>query len=865
MYHVPGIIPLQPTTFIGREQEIGRLCTLLQRSEVRLLTLTGPAGVGKTRLGLQVAAQLSSQFPDGVFFVPLASVTQPEQVITTILQTLSIDGAGTLPPLASLEATLKEKQLLLLLDNFEQVVEAAPALTTLLSVCSGLKLLVTSRIILRLQAEWEFVVTPLSIPLSADALDPTHLMEYKAIALFVERAQAVKIDFQLTPAVAPAIVAICTRLDGLPLAIELAAARIKYFSPSQLLTQLSNVFALLAHGPQDLPARQRTLRGAIAWSYQLLSQSEQQLFRRLAVFVESFDEEAVTAVCTAVSPCAFSILDGMLSLVDKSLLWPLQHDELAPRFRMLQLLREFSLECLEQAKETEAAREAHANYYLALAEQSFSHHSPIRKQWHDRLEREHTNLQAALTFLLERAQQERQGGKCEQHAEQALRLCLFLSEFWSGRGYFREARNYFEQALAYRTSVAREVQAGALYQLSLIEITQDDYRAAEMHLAESLALYEALDNKKGKAACLTGFARLALIRCEYEAVRSHVVEITSLCQEIGEHSYQALVLLFSARASILQGLYQEARLLLQESLQVYQAANDFCALLPQAHLARLLFLADQDHAQAMRLAEQALQGWQEIGEPEQSATLLVLLGLLHLHRGEVVRAEALLNQSLEIVEGTRDRAVQAQVLIGLAHVRLQEHDPENASQLCRQSVTLLQETGSRQILPGALEVWGFALALSQKYVQAVQLWGAASMQRETFAIKRPPVERPMYERWIAEVRAQFDEKSWTKIFAQGKDMTLTDILALDLSAVYDNKIPHRQEPPDTASPLPSGLTEREAEVLRLLAQGLTNAQIADALVISPRTVTTHLTSIYGKIAVSSRSAATRYAIESRLI
>lgn len=863
----PNTLPAQPTTFIGRKQEIARFCALLQRPEVRLLTLTGPAGVGKTRLALQMGAAFFHAFSDGVVFVSLASVTDPQQVIIAIRETLSLIAPGTLSPRLSLEVALKEKQLLLILDNFEQVVEAGPTLASLLAACPNLKVLVTSRVGLHLQAEWEIVLPPLALPPSLSSLDPDQLLQYEAIALFVARAQAANADFQVTPVTASTIATICSRLDGLPLALELAAARIKYFSPAQLLAQLGDALAVLSQGARDLPPRQRTLRGALAWSYQLLSPPEQQLFRRLAVFAESWDEEAAATVCTAAGPLILSVQEGILSLVDKSLLWPVQQDEGAPRFRMLQLLREFGLSCLQESGETDVTREAHAAYYLRLAEQSLSAHDSVtQKQWHDRLEREHHNLRAALTWLLEPPQG--MEPRAPWSAEPGLRLCVALSEFWRRRGYLREARTFFVQALTNRAGVVRELQAQALVQLFLIETTQDNYEAAEAHLAESLALYESLGDKKGKATCLTGFARLALIRCEFESVRARVAEIAGMAQETGENSTLALALTFSARASLFQCKFQEAQALLKESFRLYQAVGDPSALVPQTHLARLLFLSNQDLPQATLLAEQCLAGWQERREQEYSAFVLNLLGQIHLSRGEVALAEKLFEQSLEIVKGTLDQAVKAEVLMGLARVRLEEHDPRNACRLARASVTLFHEIGSQQILPAALEGWGFALALSGERVPAVRLWGAALARRENFGLQRPPIEQAVYERWVVEVRSQLTETNWASALEQGRRLTLEEILtgALEDSDEAIQQPDEKKAASALPSPLlPSGLTPREQGVLRLLAQGLTNAQIAEQLVISPRTVTTHLTSIYGKISVSSRSAATRYAIENHLL
>ena len=865
--HHPNHLPLQPTTFIGREQEIARLRDLLLREEVRLLTLTGPAGVGKTRLGLRVGAELSEQFPDGVFFVSLSPVTQPQQVIPAILHTLSVREPAPLPPLASLEETLQEKRLLLLLDNFEQVVEAGSDVAALLSACPSLKVLVTSRVVLHLRAEWEVVVSPLSVPRSPRSLDPAHLAQYEAVALFVARAQAVRADFQLTAANAAAVTAICARLDGLPLAIELAAARTRYFSPSQLLTQLDSALALLSQGARDLPARQQTLRGAIAWSYQLLPQPEQQVFQRLAVFVGSCDIQAASCVCSAASPLPFSLLEGMLALVDKSLLWPLEGEEDPPRFRMLQLLREFGLECLEQAGETEVTREAHAAYYLWLAQQSLPVRDAVKqKQWHDRLEQERDNLRAALSFLLEGTQREGQAG--QMAGEQALRLCVALTPFWERRGYFREAHTFFELALENRAGGGSVLRAEALSQLADLEMLQDEYASAEAHLSEGLALYESLGDKRGKAHCLLGFARLALIRCEYETVRTRVAEVIMLCQEVGEYSWRAYALILSARASMLQGEYHQGQALLEESLRFYQAAEDSDALWSLTWLAQLLWLSNQDLARATALAEQCLEGWREIEGQKRSANLLNILGHLHLKRDEAAQARARFEQGLSIVQETGDRSLTAEILLGLARVSLLQEDPLNASRLCQQSVALLRAIDSRQILPRALEGWGLALLRMGEPVRAAQLWGAALAQRELLGIPRPPVEQEVHERAERESRAQLGEKPFAEAMAQGRDMTLEEILALGREATSETLLPQEvsSTPSSAASPLSlAGLTTREEEVLRLAAQGLTNAQMAERLVISPRTVNTHLTSIYSKIGVTSRSAATRYAIEHHLV
>ena len=368
----PNNLPMQPTAFVGREREVASVCALLRQPQTCLVTLTGPGGIGKTRLSLHVAAELVDQFTDGVFLVPLAPVSDPEKVIPAIIQALGISDLSS-HPLKLLTAVLKDKHMLLLLDSFEHVITAAVLVAELLAACTRLKIMVTSQVVLRVQAEREFAVLPLSVPNLKRLPDLVTLSQYEAVALFIERALAVKPDFQVTTANAPAVAGICVRLDGLPLAIELAAARSKFFAPQALLARLEQGLTVLTGGARDLPARQQTLHGAIAWSYNLLAPQEQQLFRRLSVFVDGCMWEAAGEVCRVAGELEGDVLDGLLSLVDKSLLRQEESAEGEPRFWMLQTLREFGLETLALAGETESTRQAHAEYYLELAKEAEPH------------------------------------------------------------------------------------------------------------------------------------------------------------------------------------------------------------------------------------------------------------------------------------------------------------------------------------------------------------------------------------------------------------------------------------------------------------------------------------------------------------
>jgi predicted ATPase/DNA-binding CsgD family transcriptional regulator len=378
---------------------------------VRLLTLTGPGGVGKTRLGLQVATDLLDDFADGICFVPLGSISDHELVVPAIVQALELRETGDQPVLDLLKGFLRDKQLLLLLDNFEQVLAASVSVVEVLTFCPGLKVIVTSRAALHVQGEYEFAVPPLAVPNLKQLPASEALSQYTAVALFLERAQAIKPDFQMTRDNAQTIAEICVRLDGLPLAIELAAARIKLLPLPALLARLSRRLHVLTCGGRDMPARQQTLRNTLAWSYDLLSTEDQRLFRRLSIFVGGCTLEAAETVCAALDDRTESIIDGVASLIDKSLLQQVGEVGGEPYLTMLETIREYGLEALEASGELEPLQQAHAGYYVALAERAtLELRGPRQAEWFQRLEQEHDNLRTALRWLLQRKEKEPTNG-----------------------------------------------------------------------------------------------------------------------------------------------------------------------------------------------------------------------------------------------------------------------------------------------------------------------------------------------------------------------------------------------------------------------------------------------------------------------
>src|SRR5947209_15099547 len=396
-------LPAPLTPLVDREREIAAVCTLLCRPEVRLVTLTGTGGIGKTRLALHVATELLADFPDGVSFVSLAPISDPTLVLSTIAQGLDIKESGARPLLDLLIADLRDKHLLLCLDNFEHLLPAAPQLTDLLTACPHLTMLVTSRAVLHVQGEHLFPVPPLAVP-DLTQLPPTAetLLSSAAVVLFLQRAQALQPTFHITSTNARPIASVCIRLEGLPLAIELAAARITLFPPQALLARLSKRLHFLTSGTRDVPARQQTLRNTIAWSYHLLDEEEQRLFRRLAIFVGGCTLQAIEAVCEAPGDHAWKGFDEVASLIEKSLLQQTEQEGEEPRLRMLETIREYALEILKANGEFETTQQAHVAYYLSLAEQAEAElKGPRQVRWLERLEREDDNLRAALRSGLE--------------------------------------------------------------------------------------------------------------------------------------------------------------------------------------------------------------------------------------------------------------------------------------------------------------------------------------------------------------------------------------------------------------------------------------------------------------------------------
>ena len=565
-----GSRPVSLTSFVGRSDEIAQVCALLN-GETHLVTLTGPGGVGKTRLALAVAAAAGPGFPDGTVFAGLAALADPALVLPAIGQALGVRESGDRPLAERLGALLGERRLLLVLDNLEHLVDAAPQVAELLGACPGMTILATSRVVLRLSGEQVFPVPPLPL---LDPTRPHNLTETAgngAVALFVQRAHAADPEFALTAENAAAVVEIARRLDGLPLAIELAAARVRLFPPQALLARLGSRLTLLTGGARDLPARQQTLRGAIDWSYSLLQPAEQILFARLAVFLGARTFEAIEAVCNPDG--ALDVLACVESLVEKSLLRQEEGPGDEPRFVMLETIHEYARERLELREEGEDLRLRHAEYFrqvaeAAMAELRGAHHNAVLA----RLMAAQENLRAALSWALER-----------QEGETALWLALALLDSWMASGQRAEARQWLEAALAATehaqaavpdAAPARELRAKALSEIGLLASLQGDFGAARLRVEEALALRRTLADKMRIARSLELLASIANDQGDYATSRARYAEAVALTRELGNPAELAVMLNNVGWQAYVAGDDARALVLLEESLALLRHAGD---------------------------------------------------------------------------------------------------------------------------------------------------------------------------------------------------------------------------------------------------------------------------------------------------
>jgi predicted ATPase/DNA-binding XRE family transcriptional regulator len=689
----PSNLPTPLTRLIGREHEVISARELLLRGDLRLLTLVGPGGAGKTRLGVEAAAGLEDHFADGVVFVNLVPIRDPDLVIPTIADSLGIGEEGGRPRIERLKAGLRAKRLLLVLDNFEQVIPAAGLVADLLSCCPGLKALVTSREVLRVRGEHVFAVHPLPVPNSKRATASGLPPHSAAVQLFSERAVAVRPDFALTNENAPAVAELCQRLDGLPLAIELAAARSALLAPEAMLARLGSRLKLLTGGARDLPARQQTLRNTIAWSYDLLTGSEQKIFRRLCVFTGGGALDAIAAVCSGAGGLDIEIVDGLGSLVDKSLLRQDPRASSEPWFLMLETIREYGLEQLEQCGEAEATRRAHAHYYLQLAEQAEPHlWGGAQEQSLARLEREHDNLRAALAWHTAQ----------DEGVEPALRMAGRLWRFWDMRGHWTEGRQWLEQALSRRAGAAPAHRWLALHGAGNLALDLGEYARARAYYEESLVVTQQLRLQQGIANSLLNLSLVTFYQGDLRNAITLQEEALAIHRGLGNQIGIALALHNLASMLEQQGDYDRAAMLAEESLARYRDLQDSRGMALALHDLALLAHRHGAYERARKLLEECRAIYDKLGAKNDLARVLNDLGELVDDQGEQESARALYEQSLRLAAELGDRRRQAAALNNLGRLAHRMGDEERAVALCNKSLSLRRNLGDK---------WGIAMAL----------------------------------------------------------------------------------------------------------------------------------------------------------
>ncbi|MEX2542729.1 MAG: LuxR C-terminal-related transcriptional regulator [Trueperaceae bacterium] len=764
----PNNLPVQATPLVGRQRELAILEPMLLRADVPLLTLTGTGGIGKTRLALRLAAQLADDFADGVFLVALAPLRDYKLVMTAIGGVLGIHEGARESPFERLVAYIRSRQLLLVLDNFEHLMPAAPKVAALLAACPYLKLLVTSRAPLRLTGEHEFPVAPLGVPQRDEVVGPEALEEYEALKLFRQRAQAVKPSFRLTAENATTVSDICRTLDGLPLAIELAAARTKLFDPDSLLARLEKRLEFLTGGARDLPERQQTLRKTIDWSHDLLSDTQRRLFRRMSVFDGQVGLRAVEAVCGAPGDLP-DLLDDLTQLVDQSLVRQIDADCPLPCLDMLETIREYALEKLANTREEEQVREAHARFSLLWAEELETRaefHEPEKRL--KRLELEQNNFRAALRWALQ-----------ARDAELSLRLAQVLAGLWENNAYLREGRRWLEEILALDVEgdelLAR--RADVCHHASLLATRQSDWPAAIRFAEESLGLYRAVSDRRGEAHALLTLALVATMRNEYAASVELHERVLPMFEALGDKPGLA------------------------RALHNFGLAHRF-----------------ENPREAVELGLRSLALYLECRQPRGAAQARNLIGWARLNLGEADEARASFEESLKESWRLQARWVAGYVLQGLSDAVLRQGNP----------------------------------------VLAVKL---SSVSEHLFRTVEVPMRQVRleehFDQLLRDLRAALGDDAFQCAWDEGQAIAVEE-------AIEELE---RFEPPGTvaASQRPVtakvGLTPREREVLELVAEGLSDRQIAKRLGISPTTASKHVANMLGKTGSRNRVELTRLALK----
>ncbi len=777
----PNNLPAQITSLIGRKKEKDEIIRILNHPEVRLLTLTGVGGIGKTRLSLVVGTELLKEFDDGIFFVDLSSAQTTEAVLWVLTQALELKLSGRQSLIDILKEYIKAKKILLILDNFEQVLPARSIITKLLHMCPGLKILATSREILDIYGEHLYEVPALGFPSNTDGYKPEEILQIESIKLFNQRAQAAKFNFEITKENISAVADICARLEGLPLAIELAAVQIRFTPPQVLLTHLSSRLETLTSGPNNLPLRQQTLRNLLKWSFDLLTTNEKKMFTHLAVFVNSYGLEAVNYVCFQkgeLSPNTSKLLN---SLVNKSLLRLVSGINGENRFAMLETIREFALEQLIKSGECTQVREYHAEYYRKFAITSEPElRGPEQQVWITRLEQEHENIRVALDWLFNKGQ-----------LEKALQMCNALGWFWYIRGYSGEGRYWFELGInqfdTQNSAVSTMfVLAKAYLAFARLVQFQGDQELSLCWLEKSLALHRELNDETGIADCLNALGNIASFGGDYSAAKNYYSEGLELRRRSGNKrsiadSLNNLAIIFN-----IQGEYFQAMRAYKESLEYRRELRDTQGVGDSLH--NLATLADfqGDFDRAIQLYQEALIIRRELGHKRGLVDTLENLAHLQSHLQNHVIATELINESLKIAAeiGSKFNIANAKQMLG--EIASAKGNYLEAEEHFRKVLAIdgIEEHYS-YILPDFLEGVGDLALKTQNYMKAATLYGAAQEIRETTGGVRMSWVAAIFEENLKEVQSQLEPIIFEHCWESGKKLTYDVAVSLALNK-FDN-------------------------------------------------------------------------------
>ena len=723
----PGNLPVQRTAFIGREREAAALQQLLSREDVRLVTLIGPGGIGKTRLALQVIGEISDAFPGGVCFVSLSGASGTEAMIGAVAQVIGLREVPAQSPRETLKEHVRSlaEPTLLLLDNFEHLITAGSEIAELLTLSPKLKVVVTSQALLHVYGEHEFPVPPLATPDPTSPLGPEKLSRFPAVKLFVERAKAVKRDFTVSKENAAAIAGICARLDGLPLAIELAASRSKLLSPAAMLTRLESSLNLLTGGARDLPARQQTLRGTVDWSYSLLSPAEQSLFRRLSVFIGGCTLEAVEAVCDTKADLGVDVLDGMASTVDKSLTQQVELEGAETRFQMLSTIREYALERLAESGEDTSTRRAHAAYYLVLAEEC-GEELNTHPEWLKRFDLEQHNFREALEFLI------RIGD-----ADWGMRLGSALFHFWEMREHFAEGRALLVRLLNLKGVADQpKMRARLLFYAGVIAGSQGDFvSAGELQRASIEACREAYDYH-GVAVALNALGVTSRDRGDLATACTLFEQCAEAWRDLNSSSDAARALSNLANVVRLQG----------------------------------------DCARASALYEECLVIFRETGDSAGLAWTLNYLGDLAAESANFSAADSYYEESLSAFRPLGDAWGMASILCDQARLSTAQNKYQNAERLYGESIRMFQSLGHKRGIARVLECVAVNAAVQSRAEQALHLAGAAAALRQRIGAPLIPAEQSQLERRLEPARKILTNAAGLQAWSSGWEMSLEEAI-----------------------------------------------------------------------------------------